>query len=115
MIKIDYKVLLIFITFIVLYWLNYDVKLCDDIDGDLLLKKENSGKMKKIKANEINFDQNIDDIQTAEEVKSDNDVISAVGDEVPDTPISSYDKIVRYILFLIFKTLLKMYLFLLIL
>lgn len=62
----------------------------------MLLKKDTDGKIKKIKANVINFDQNVDDIQTAEEVKSDEDVISAAGDE---GGIGSYDdKVVRFIL-----------------
>lgn len=62
------------------------------------MKKEISGKTKKIKANIINFDQSVDEIQTAEEVKSDEDVILAVGDEATatETSISSYDKIVRF-------------------
>lgn len=66
------------------------------IDGDLLLKKENNGKIKKMKANVINFDQSVDEIQTAEEVKSDEDVILALGDEASATSTSSYDKIVRF-------------------
>lgn len=66
------------------------------IDGDLLLKKENSGKIKKIKANVIHFDQNLDDIQTAEEVKSDEDVLLACGNESATISINSYDKIVRF-------------------
>ncbi|VVC40089.1 Hypothetical protein CINCED_3A010372 [Cinara cedri] len=61
-------------------------------DGDLLLKKENGGKIKKIKANVINFDQNLDDIQTAEEVKSDEDVLLASGNEAAAVT-NSYDKI----------------------
>lgn len=65
-----------------------------DGDGDLLLKKENSGNIKKIKANVINFDQSITEIQTAEEVKSDEDVILAVGDEAAAT--SSYNNITGY-------------------
>lgn len=65
------------------------------IDGDLLLKKENNGKIKKIKANVINFDEDVD-IQTAEEVKSDEDVMLAAGDEEATIPANSYNKIVRY-------------------
>lgn len=68
------------------------------IDGDLLIKKENSGKIKKIKANVINFDQNLDDIQTAEEVKSDEDVLLACGNEAAPISTNSYDKIVKFIL-----------------
>jgi len=68
------------------------------IDGDLLLKKENSGKVKKIKANVINFDQSVDNIQTAEEVKTDEDVILAAGDEAITVSSNSYDKIVIFIL-----------------
>lgn len=78
------------------------------IDNNLILKKENSGKLKKIKANVINFDQSEDDIQTAEEVKSDNDVLSHVGNEASATSITSYDTIVRTIL-LILKTMLTHY------
>lgn len=52
--------------------------------------------MKKIKANVINFDQNVDDIQTAEEVKSDHDVLLAIGDEIPAEASSSFDKIVNF-------------------
>lgn len=59
------------------------------------MKKENGGKSTKIKVNVINFDQSIDNIQPAEEVKSDNDVISAVGDEASAISTNSYDKIVR--------------------
>jgi len=73
------------------------------IDSNLILKKENSGKLKKIKANVINFDQSEDDIQTAEEVKSDNDVLLHVGNEASSTSVTSYDTIVRFIL-LILKT-----------
>lgn len=76
------------------YLLNYYFCLYF-IDGDLLLKKENSGKIKKIKANVIHFDQNSDYIQTAEEVKSDEDVLLACGNE-PEISINSYDKIVRF-------------------
>jgi len=71
------------------------------IDTNLILKKENSGKIKKIKANVINFDQSEDDIQTAEEVKSDNDVLLAVGDEAAAISITSYDTIVRFILLIL--------------
>lgn len=67
-------------------------------DGDLLLKKENIGKIKKIKANVVNFDQSLDNIQTAEEVKSDDDVILAVGDEAAAVSNNSYDKFVSFIL-----------------
>jgi len=67
-----------------------------DGDGDLLLKKENSGKVKKIKANVINFDQSVDNIQTAEEVKTDEDVILAAGDEAIAVSSNSYDKITGY-------------------
>lgn len=59
-----------------------------------MLKKDNNGKIKKIKAKVINFDQSVEDIQTADEVKSDEDVISAVGDEGAS---SSYDTVVRFI------------------
>ncbi|KAL5234452.1 hypothetical protein ACI65C_001862 [Semiaphis heraclei] len=65
-------------------------------DSNLILKKENSGKLKKIKANVINFDQSEDDIQTAEEVKSDNDVLLAVSDEAAAESITSYDTITGY-------------------
>lgn len=61
------------------------------------MKKENSGKSTKLKVNVINFDQTIDNIQPAEEVKSDNDVISAIGDEASAMSTNSYDKIVRFI------------------
>jgi len=81
---------------------------CYIIDTNLILKKENSGKLKKIKANVINFDQSEDDIQTAEEVKSDNDVLSHVGNEASAMSITSYDTIVRFIL-LILKTMLTHY------
>lgn len=67
------------------------------IDGDLLVKKESGGKLTKLKVNVINFDQSIDNIQPAEEVKSDNDVILAVGDEASAISTNSYDKIVRFI------------------
>lgn len=67
-------------------------------DGDLLLEKENIGKIKKIKANVINFDQSLDNIQTAEEVKTDDDVILAIGDEAAAVSTNSYDKIVSFIL-----------------
>lgn len=66
----------------------------------MLLKKENNGKIKKIKANVINFDQSID-IQTAEEVKSDDDVILAIGDEAIEKSTNSYDKVVRFTFFII--------------
>ncbi|XP_050428502.1 sorting nexin-29 [Adelges cooleyi] len=65
-----------------------------DGDGDLLLKNNNSGHSKKIKANVINFDQNGDDIQPADEVKSDEDVIFAAGDET--TPTSSFNNMTGY-------------------
>lgn len=67
-----------------------------------MLKKESNGNIKKVKAKVINFDQTDDDIQTAEEVKSDEDVIMAVGDDTTATSIStsSYDKIVRFYYFL---------------
>lgn len=61
------------------------------------MKKEIGGKSTKIKVNVINFDQSIDSIQPAEEVKSDSDVISAVGDEASAISTNSYDKIVRFI------------------
>lgn len=60
------------------------------------MKKEIGGKSTKIKVNVINFDQSIDNIQPAEEVKSDNDVLSAVGDEASAISTNSYDKIVRF-------------------
>ncbi|XP_025409471.1 sorting nexin-29 isoform X2 [Sipha flava] len=68
------------------------------IDGDVdsVLKKESNGKIKKVKAKVINFDSSEDDIQTAEEVKSDEDVIMAVGDEATSISTSSYDKITGY-------------------
>lgn len=62
-----------------------------------MLKKESNGKIKKVKAKVINFDPSEDDIQTAEEVKSDEDVIMAVGDETTSISTSSYDKIVRHL------------------
>lgn len=61
------------------------------------MKKENHGKSTKIKVNVINFDQSIDHIQPAEEVKSDDDVILAVGDEASAITTSSYDNVVRFI------------------
>lgn len=78
------------------------------LDSNLILKKENSGKLKKIKANVINFDQSEDDIQTAEEVKSDNDVLLHVGNEASAMSTTSYDAIVRFIL-LILKIMLTHY------
>lgn len=69
------------------------------IDNNLILQKDKSGKNKNIKPNVINFDESENDIQTAEEVKSDNDVLLAIGDEAAS--ITSYDKIVRLILFIL--------------
>lgn len=66
---------------------------------DLLLKKENNGKIKKIKAKVIDFDQSID-IQTAEEVKCDDNVILAIGDEAIEKSTNSYDKVVRFLFFI---------------
>lgn len=60
-----------------------------------MLKKESNGKIKRVKPKVINFDQSEDDIQTAEEVKSDEDVIMAVGEEITSISTSSYNKIVR--------------------
>ncbi|XP_050535243.1 sorting nexin-29 [Daktulosphaira vitifoliae] len=64
-----------------------------DGEGDFVLKKDNSEKGKKIKANFIYFDKN-NDIQPAEEVKSDDDVLLAVGDDIPSG--SSFDKTTGY-------------------
>lgn len=75
--------------------INFFFLLLFFVDSDLLLKKENTGKLKKIKANVINFDEGVD-IQTAEEVKSDEDVMLAAGDEEATISANSYNKIVRY-------------------
>jgi len=79
---------------VVLFFNNHSFYSYYITDGDLLIKKENSGNIKKIKANVINFDQSVDEIQIAEEVKSDEDVMLAIGDEAAAT--SSYNKIVRF-------------------